>query len=117
MHRQTVASRARRLIAHFAPPAPRRIAMGLLVNLGLGALGGCASVPNVEPAIDQSANTGGEPQLVGARGPLGAGGPGGGGGGPKVEPPIDQPANPGGEPQLVGARGPLGADQSKAILD
>jgi cardiolipin synthase A/B len=43
--------------------------MGLLVSLGLG---GCASVPNVEPAINQSANTGGEPQLVGARGPLGA---------------------------------------------
>ena len=52
-----------------ARTAPRRIAAGLLLGLTFGALGGCASVPNVEPVI-QSANSGVEPQLVGARGPL-----------------------------------------------
>jgi cardiolipin synthase len=46
--------------------------VGLLLGLGFGALGGCASVPNVEPVINQSANTGAEPQLAGARGPLSA---------------------------------------------
>jgi cardiolipin synthase len=51
---------------------PRCVARGLLLALGVSALGGCASVPNVEPIINQSANTGAEPQLVGARGPLSA---------------------------------------------
>ena len=53
----------------FVKAARRFGATSLLLAVGLGALGGCASVPNVEPVINQSANAG-EPQLVGARGPL-----------------------------------------------
>jgi cardiolipin synthase len=44
-------------------------ATNLLLALGISALGACASVPNVEPVINQSTNAG-EPQLVSARGPL-----------------------------------------------
>jgi cardiolipin synthase A/B len=50
----------------------RRIAVAILCGIGLGTLGGCASVPDVEPVIDRSANTDTKPQLVGARGPLSA---------------------------------------------
>jgi cardiolipin synthase len=69
MRRQADTSRTQLLTVYFVKTARRRIAMGLLLCIGLGALGGCVSVPNVEPVI-QSANSGAEPQLVGARGPL-----------------------------------------------
>jgi cardiolipin synthase A/B len=46
--------------------------MALLLGFGLGALGGCAGVPNVEPVMAQSANTDAKPELAGARGPLNA---------------------------------------------
>src|SRR6266481_8047351 len=66
MHWQAHASRTQLL------SVPRRwIAVGLPLCIGLGALGGCASVPNVEPVI-QSADSGAEPQLVGVLGPLSA---------------------------------------------
>jgi cardiolipin synthase len=66
MHWQAHASRTQLLSV-----LRRWIAVGLPLCIGLGALGGCASVPNVEPVI-QSADSGAEPQLVGARGPLSA---------------------------------------------
>jgi cardiolipin synthase len=44
--------------------------MGLLLGIGLSALGGCGTVPNVEPVIAQSANADAKPQLASARGPL-----------------------------------------------
>jgi cardiolipin synthase len=50
----------------------RWIAAGLLLGIGLGALDGCANVPDVEPVMGQSATTDAKPQLVGARGPLSA---------------------------------------------
>jgi len=70
MYRKADTSAPRLLSALLAPARHRRIAVGLLLGIGLGALGACASVPNVEPVMDQSANAGDKPQLVGARGPL-----------------------------------------------
>jgi len=70
MHGKADTSAPRLLSALLAPARRRRIALGLLLGIGLGALGGCASVPNVEPVMDQSANTDAKPQLAGARGAL-----------------------------------------------
>ncbi len=53
----------------------RRIARCRVVAvllLGLAALSGCGSVPNVQQAINQSARNNAPPQLIGAKGLLGA---------------------------------------------
>jgi len=49
-----------------------RITRALVLGMMLGALGSCASAPNVEPVLAQSASADAKPQLVGARGPLSA---------------------------------------------
>jgi len=56
--------------AFLVPTAHRRIAGTFLLGIALGTLGACATVPNVEPVMDQSANADAKPQLAGARGPL-----------------------------------------------
>ena len=50
----------------------RRIAKALALGIILGALGSCATVPDVEPVLAQAANADAKPQLVGARGALSA---------------------------------------------
>lgn len=70
MPRKADTSAPRLLTTLLALASHRRVAAGLLIGIGLGALGGCASVPNVEPVVDQSANSGANPQLANARGPL-----------------------------------------------
>jgi len=70
MHRIPDTSSLRPLTAVVGPAPLRRIATGILLGIGLGALGACATVPNVEPVMNQSANADDKPQLSGARGPL-----------------------------------------------
>jgi cardiolipin synthase A/B len=72
MRQKTDISAPRPLTARHAPAPHRRIAVGLLLGIGLGALGACATVPDVEPVMAQSANSDAKPQLAGARGPLSA---------------------------------------------
>ncbi|MGE5202323.1 MAG: phospholipase D-like domain-containing protein [Acidobacteriota bacterium] len=70
MHLTMTPSAPRQSAADLALAPHWRIAAALLLGIGLCALSSCASVPNVEPVMDQSANADAKPQLSGARGPL-----------------------------------------------
>ena len=74
MHPKADASAPHPLTARAAPAPRRRVIARLLLGIGLGiglaALDGCATVPDVEPVINQSAAANATPQLAGARGPL-----------------------------------------------
>jgi cardiolipin synthase len=54
----------------FPVPTAHRLAVTLLLGIGVGSLAACGTVPNVEPVMEQSANADAKPQLASARGPL-----------------------------------------------